>query len=423
MLRAPHHALPSPAATLARRLGVLVTAIASTCLLLVVGCGDDDDSNPTGPGRDSTVPRIASVMPIADDTAVDDGTDSKAPAASAYRRGSGTSVVMEFEPDLPPSSTITIVITTDATSITGEPLEQETVFGFTTGDAADVTPPELVSVEPANGTSVDPATSTIVFTFGEPIDTARFEPSTIGGQLLLLLDAIDDRIDVRGTADPWPVVDGRTQTWRGFETVTEGDGSPRFEGYGFTRSFEERADGSVYVRDFHDDPPAEADEWDVFERDGNAVWYLGYGELDEGTPVEVRFADRATWLPLPPIPAAGWSGDTTTPFGDVTASLHYSGAVVSREDLSLEPITTVDGGPIGPVVVWSDCWKVSLQYVIRDGPTSLLEGDATLWHAPGVGLVREDTDEWDHVEDRVATYDEWLFTFADDGGSGAKARR
>ena len=593
MLRALRQSLPSPAATLARRPGVLVTVIAATCLLLVVGCGDDDDSNPTGPGEDTTAPRIASVTPIADATAVapnadvvvvfdedmdpasatghvvlssgdvtgttwddartlriehtpwdpgvrvevtlttgladaagnglavdhtfgfwtvtddvllllatprngaddvptnttvtllfnrtmdldaltaattvDDGTDPKAPAAFACRRGSDTSVVMEFEQDLPPSSTIMIVITTDATSITGEPLTQETVFGFTTGDAADVTPPELFSVEPANGTSVDPATSTIVFTFSEPIDVTRFEPSTIGGQLLLMLEsidaeplwsdddrrltvslptplpdgvpiavrfdtffdrngveatgAIDYRIDVRGTADPWPVVDGRTQTWRGFETVTEGDGSPRFEGYGFTRSFEERVVGSVYVRDFHDDPPAEADEWDVFERDGNAVWYLGYGELDEGTPVEVRFADRVTWLPLPPIPAAGWSGDTTMPFGDVTASLHYSGAVVSREDLSLEPITTVDGGPIGPVVVWVDCWKVSLQYVIRDGPTSLLEGDATLWYAPAVGLVREATDEQDHVEDRVATYDEWLFTSTDDGGSGAKARR
>jgi hypothetical protein len=97
--------------------------------------------------------------------------------------------------------------------------------------------------------------------------------------------------------------------------------------------------------------------------------------------------------------------------------------VVSREDLSLEPITTVDGGPIGPVVVWVDCWKVSLQYVIRDGPTSLLEGEDTLWYAPAVGLVREATDERDHVEDRVATYDEWLFTSTDDGGSGAKARR
>ncbi len=593
MLGAPHHAFPSPGAALARRLSVLAIAITTVCLLLFVGCGDDDDSNPTGPVDDTTAPGIASVTPIADDTAVapnadvvvvfdedrdpasanghvvlssgdvtgltwddartlriehtpwepgvrveitlttglvdtagnglavdhtfgfwtatddvllllatprngatdvptntavillfnrsmdldaltaattvDDGTGPKAPAAFAYRRGSDTSVVMEFEQDLPPSSTITIVITTDATSITGEPLTQETVFGFTTGDTADVTPPELVSVEPANGATVDPALSTIVFTFSEPIDTARFEPSTIGGQFLLLLDeiraepswsdddrrltvtlptplpagvpisvrfdtffdrngveatgAIDYRIDVIGTADPWPMVDGLTQAWVGYETETEGGGSPQFERFDFTRTFEEQSDGSLYARDFHDDPPAEADEWDVFERDGNAVWYLGFGELDEGTPVEVRFADRVTWLPLPPIAATDWSGDTTMPFGDVTASLQYSGAVVSREDLSVEPLTAVDGTVIGPVVVWVDCWKVSLQYVIRDGPTSLLEGDVTLWYAPGVGLVREHTDEQDFVEDRVATYDEWLFASTDDGGSGAKARR
>ena len=338
MLRAHHRSLPSPAATFARRLGVLVTAIAVTCLLLVVGCGDDDDSDPTGSGEDTTAPRIASVTPIADDTAVAPNTDvvvvfdeDMDPASAAghvvLSSGAVTGTTWDDARTLriehtpwEPGVRVEVTLTTGLADAAGNGLAVDHTFGFWTAtddgllllatprngatgvpvnttvtllfnrtmDLDALTPATTVddgtdskapaafayrrgSVEPANGTAVDPATSTIVFTFSEPIDVTRFEPSTIAGQLLLMLESIDDRIDVRGTADPWPVVDDRTQTWRDFETVTE--------------------------------------------------------------------------------------------------------------------------------------------------------GDATLWYAPGVGLVREATDEQDHVEDRVATYDEWLFTSTDDGGSGAKARR
>ena len=43
----------------------------------------------------------------------------------------------------------------------------------------------------------------------------------------------------------------------------------------------------------------------------------------------------------------------------------------------------------------------------------IIDGDETLWYAPGFGPVRELTHEEDFVDERVADYDEWFYGFED----------
>ena len=81
-----------------------------------------------------------------------------------------------------PNAFYLLTLTTSITDGAGNPLSREYVAGFTTGDSADTTPPEVVSFFPADGTADVPTDVAIEVTFSEPID-----PSSVNGQNIRLL--------------------------------------------------------------------------------------------------------------------------------------------------------------------------------------------------------------------------------------------
>jgi hypothetical protein len=74
--------------------------------------------------------------------------------------------------NLSPSTQYTATITTSAQSATGNALAANFVWSFTTGTTADVTPPTVISTDPASGASGVPTNQTITATFSKVMDSA-----------------------------------------------------------------------------------------------------------------------------------------------------------------------------------------------------------------------------------------------------------
>lgn len=398
--------------------------------------------------------RRMNLTTLAAATVVDDGIVGRAPVGFSYSEGPDEQVLMTFAEELPALATITVTIGTGATAEGGQPLSAETSFSFRTGNESDTTPPALISVVPASGSTINPSTATIVFTFSEAIDETRFEPDMLGAQFLFLLEsassdvvfseggtvltvalptplpaglpiyvyfeqfydlagnastsALEYRVDVSGTAEVWPWVDGFVGIWWAVEETKEGMDPPYTDEFFYAKRIEDQGSGTIHYSSYYDAPPAPPDDWEIFQRDGNSIDFLGFGELEEGTPFEVLFDDPLQWLALPPTAGASWDGSTTFPFDEVIADLDFSGEIVAIEDLIID----FDLG--GPPTMWVDCWKLRIEYQISYDGSTLISGEEFLWYAPTVGPVREMTHEEDLSEDRVSDWDEWLIGFDDE---------
>lgn len=114
-----------------------------------------------------------------------------------YDEASRTAI---FRPnaDLDPEKGYVATVTTDVEDLSGNPLDEDYIWEFTTGDAlsADTTPPEISNRFPAEDANSVVLNTVIAVTFSEPID-----PSTIDAQALTLNGAasVDGTVDYVGT--------------------------------------------------------------------------------------------------------------------------------------------------------------------------------------------------------------------------------
>jgi len=342
---------------------------------------------------------------------------------------------LTFSDDLPASTPITVAVSTSAQSSSGTPLATAASFTFTTGANADLTPPQLVSIEPADDASIGTDVSFIRLTFDEPIDDNSLEPVMISGQLMSAFatmdnpgvwsenntvitvglrtplvpgsifriefdsfadihgnvndDGFDWQTTVAGTAQFLPVIDGWAQYFVGyFEETSPAKTSGGLEEI---QVIEVRTGGEFWLwhADYHDSYPSkdfpELLDYDRMKLTSSAVQLLGFHEEYDMETSDITFAPPIDWLRLP-VQTGSWSGTSTFDDDGEDAQVDYEVSVLAGTyEVPFGDMIRKDE----PAVVWLGCRKVVLQYEVGDGAEVFSAGNDTVWYAPGAGPVRE----------------------------------
>lgn len=256
-------------------------------------------------------------------------------------------VLVVIIPTLPPETLMEVTITTDAQDTAGNHLAQASSFRFTTSGSIDTTPPEVVSVDPADGAIANPDIGFIRITFSEPMNTESIQPTSMNAELWvqMLIEEIEpswsegntvvtvplpsslppglpmeinlagfsDRngnvqseeyrwsASVSGTADYMPVVDGqRFYNWHLFDEGPIGSEDPTdsFEGFDYTQ-IDVQTDGTFFFSDYHDREFSFTDEWEVFRKTTTHLNWIGSHDEDEGVETDITFSDPLPFLVFP----------------------------------------------------------------------------------------------------------------------------
>lgn len=349
---------------------------------------------------------------------------------------------LTLDADLPASTLITVTVTTDALDIDGDPLAAETGFSFTTGDAIDTTPPNLISIEPTDGSIIPTDTSYLRLTFDEPVSDESLEPSMVSGQLVLSLadqenagvwsdnhtvftvdlstplipgavlamtfDSYADmygnvnntniewEVTVAGTAEFFPVVD--TYIMYYFGAWTDEPAKTSGEVRAITK-YEVKTGGEFWrwnIEDAYKSAKMEEipfEDYDRLKLTSSAVQFLGFHEEDD--PVgkteitDITFTPPIDLLRLPLV-ASSWSGTST--FSPVPVEgptqVEYT-ITIHPGAFDIEHPGMGDEEDDSPPMFWLDCVKMTLEFEVSDGVDIYEEGEDTIWYCPGVGPVRK----------------------------------
>ncbi len=160
--------------------------------ILFIQCSD----NPTEPPKDTTPPTIISTSPINNATNIPI-TDSVIIVFSEKILSStvnNTSIavsantptislidsiaILKFTTQLNFSTIYTVSISTDITDLSGNKLQTEYNFSFTTEADPAILPPSIVSTYPAIGAEISAVTDSVTVTFSKNIDTATLNDTT-----------------------------------------------------------------------------------------------------------------------------------------------------------------------------------------------------------------------------------------------------
>ena len=106
----------------------------------------------------------------------------------------GPTAVFIPQAPLAASTTYTFALTTAIHDLAGNALAANHFFHFTTGIAADTTPPTIVSVTPAAGANDVSSTTTVAVTFSEPVD-----PGSLNAGSFFLSNGVSGTISVAGS--------------------------------------------------------------------------------------------------------------------------------------------------------------------------------------------------------------------------------
>lgn len=362
------------------------------------------------------------------------------------------------ESDFPVNTLVTVVAGTECTTASmlgSQPLAEEFTFSFTTGSEADTTPPQILSITPADGETISAFTSSIRIVFDEPIHQESLEflrinfqlyfamiiggvepafnpdgtivtivlptPLPDGTPLMFQMGDFKDvsgnvndthpvwEVAVAGTADYFPVQD---EFFFAYHTEWMDDGPVQAKASGsYTRwQLFEWEDGENFrryeVEDFET-----LDEWDYMTRTASAINLRGFREMDEGSPEDLFFDTPVKWLNRPTV-TANWSGTVTFGSGEETATVNYDVKVLEgTTEIPFEFLGKSAGAWAGVnkaedfEVFWSDCRTVILNHDVSVGIQQVETGRDTFYYSPSIGLVEfgtwaEEFDEprqiWEH---------------------------
>ncbi len=377
-----------------------------------------------------------------DMTTVENGVSvSPGPMATVYPvtftdLGDG---LVRLDPDdpLPATTAIRVDISPTVESSYGAAIDQAHTVDFTTGEDLDTTPPQLLSLEPADGSVMDPDIGFLRLTFDEPIDPS-FEPVWVSAQLMMsmlgqeplwseggtvitvplvsplpagmtLAVEFDSFMDLNGNVndtgftwsatvagdpDHFPVEEDVVPVFAG--QYSEGTDKDGYEEYGYVHEWENGTDFRRYR--IHSSDPADWQEWDNMSKTSSAILFRGFREYDwyqeEGW--DVTFSPPPEYLRLP-VATGSWSGAGTMTFPDGTGDLTYSVEVqAGLHDVPFDPgwdKTPTLGGPgddDGPDMDWVGCRRVIITHTVAESGQAPFEtGTDTLYLAPGIGPVKE----------------------------------
>lgn len=326
----------------------------------------------------------------------------------------------------------------------GNTLGSQQVLHFTTGVDIDTTPPTIVSFSPADGaTNVATDVGMLSITFSEPVDPATFEPVSWNVEFAVVFMAGETQPNwsegntvmtvalpvlpaglemalgfsgfadasgnvqsavyqwdarVAGTADIYPQVDGLRQYWLGqWARGLQGNQTPTESGSLFDyKQVEVQLNGDIHVVNYENDLFATARRWDVYDRLAASIEWLGFADSggDGGTPSEILFDSPLKYLPLPMV-AGTWTDVTTvTVPGEGAYTASFSGNVIGREDVPLDPSKLGNGAkvPLTPLY-YKGAWKVARSMSVELGGEWFTTMSDTVWYSPTLGPIREITRE------------------------------
>lgn len=325
--------------------------------------------------------------------------------------------------DLPTASLCRVRLSTRAASATGVHLAEPAEFSFTTGAAADATPPSLLATTPARNEVVAADLAQAVLTFSEPVDRRRLSiarwsgllplllegepawnadgtaltlrwraPLPAGVRVAVVLDSIPDlagnwstapdslAFTVAGAPDHAPLLAGAT--WLYDEFLADSGGRKRLPQDWLprpVRHVDALPDGGFARVAYEDLALTTAAERLHLQLGPTGLVQRGYRRLGDGQVVDVAFTPPVPWLPAP-LQARSWSGAATASTGE---TVNYAATLSGPE--------TVPGpapAPGAPRALWEGCWKLVLNRATRSGGTVTATVADTLWFAPGAGVVR-----------------------------------
>lgn len=358
---------------------------------------------------------------------------------------------LTFDEDLPAGEVITVGIGVSAQDDDGQNLAEPVSFSFTTGVDADLTPPQLLRVDPPSGSAISAQTSLIWFTFDEPLDEISLDTVTLlSGQFWLAIanpespvtwadnfsafniflrtplspgsvfrlesdsfldvhgnineDGLVWEATVAGAADYMPVEDGWEYlfvgTWEGTLPGTASGTVQRFE------KLETRWGGEFlrWIYENYEEQPVLPAEipwaaYDLCKITASAVQYTGFfndysGQVELSTPI--------IQLPLPVVTGT-WNG--TSSFVDPQAGevqIQYDGEVLAGVSDLPAPAMSDDSDPLP--IHWLCCRQVVFNYEAYAGGELYLAGHDSLWYAPGIGIVGRVSEEQDSFGTRTSRH-------------------
>jgi methionine-rich copper-binding protein CopC len=389
-------------------------------------------------------------------------------------QGDGNWVQLSFDEALLTETTIRLIMPTTLEAVDGRTLAVEGFVTFETGTEADTTPPQIVSLQPANGSTISASTQYLRFTFSEPINPDSFSPSVMGAQLVILLenapadaqwtenftiltvplptpmpagtplkasfdsfedlagnvntDGLDYALTVSGVPDYYPFIDGLNFV---FQAARYSGDSGSSTGPDYRNSYQGmvRESSNTFDRvEYSDDTFTSYNNWDILGRTGSEIQLQAFVEDNDGTQVTTTLDPAVPWLKLPPS-VQSWSGSTFATNSSDSITIQYQAAFVRQEDLPLTPpgfaVPTLRGWPHiskradEPEVRWNNCWMWTLDYSMLAGETTVSSGNDTLWYAPSVGLVWDRSRE-ENVEGNWSWTESYLTDVFFPQGSGSQ---
>jgi hypothetical protein len=344
----------------------------------------------------------------------------------------GSEWTLTMDQDLPAATVITVAVTTAAQNVGGDPLAAAASFTFTTGTDADVTPPHLLTTEPASGAAIATDLAVVRLTFDEPILETSLQPSLISGQFMFSLadrenpgvwtenqtvftiglrtplvpgailrvefpsfadshgnvneDGFVWQVTVAGTPQLYPQRDGWLQYYEGtFAETGPNQSSGRLEAI---TKLEVKTGGEFWVWNderYTSDPGKTLPDFVAYDRlqaTAPAILMLGFHEVRDTVESDITFTPAIEWLRLP-VATGTWSGQSTYSDGVETSDVDFTGTVLP----GTFDIVMPGGGDTSQL--WLGCRKVVLFHEVGNGTEVFNAGTDTLWYAPGAGLVRE----------------------------------
>jgi len=345
---------------------------------------------------------------------------------------------------------ITVNIGTEVQSAHGRYLPEPVEFTFTTGDLLDDTPPTIVSFDPPSGSIMPDDQGSVTIVFSEPINASDFTPRSMNGQFAWLLSqspglpewnmdltqltvllpadlpaglpleaVFADYADVNGlvqtdetvwtcsvagTADPYPVWDGRRWTTEGdWADGVIGNSTPTDSGFeSVWYEFNARATAGHWDRAEYRDEYFTLDYYEIQAVVASGVNLIGFAEDDEGNgDFAVFFVNNPlTFAEFPFVAGNSWSTSASVTLPDGIVDVTVVGEVTGQVDLPYD----FDDFEI----VWTDVWRVELLVDLSSGGTAVSDDQSVFWYAPGVGVVRESYHEENLLDGYWYEYDRWL---------------
>lgn len=355
--------------------------------------------------------------------------------------------------DLAASTTYRLTLDAGTQADAGGTLGAAVTVEFTTGTQSDETPPQLVSLEPADGSVIAADQGFLRMTFDEPVDPEYFEPSAMAAQLQLAMrdgqpawseggtvltvplhtplpagviyevvfdefrdlsgnvnaDGFEWTVTVAGTPDHFPVLDDLIFYYDGWylegPLARHGKSS-----YSYAHIFDWESGSSELFRrtEIHEGDET-AGNWDYLRKSSAGVKLRGFHEswTDSKAEIDVWINPEVDYMRHPMTPQT-WSGTgSITPEGGASLSLSYEVRILAgTQDV---PIGWGKFGGIRgngkdvALTYWNECRMAILTHEIRDGVLTTETGVDTLVLAPGLGLV----EEWSSYEDYEEGLREW----------------